>query len=303
MKEFYNIRELELKYHTELFLNLIEKYRTDFSLFYDISCDKISHFFWKEKIQNTKYSDLITSIYLLIDKFIGKVLKYASKNKIHVLIVSDHGFKGITGSYTQKNIITLKITNLLKTLNLDKDVFGSHFDILAIFRIKPGSSISFSDFKEKLNSIKYLGETFFDIEEFEKWLIVKAKNPNLNNQDLIADLSDGSIIRIDSIFNFNTLVTGSHSDKNGVFIIYGPNIKTGKKLKEIKSYDIAPTILSLMNLPIPSNTDGRVLKEIFKKQPDIMYYDEKDHTKKEEKGLSKDEEDIIKERLRSLGYL
>jgi len=125
----------------------------------------------------------------------------------------------------------------------------------------------------------------------------------LNNQDLNADLSDGSRIGIESIFNFNTLVTGSHSEENGVFIIYGPNIKTGKKLKEIKSYDITPTILSLMNLPIPSNTDGRVLKELFKEQPDIMYYDEKDQTKKEEKALSKDEEDVIKDRFRALGYL
>ena len=58
-----------------------------------------------------------------------------------------------------------------------------------------------------------------------------------------------------------------------------------------------------MNLPIPSNIDGRILKEIFKEQPDIIYYDEKNQTKKEEKALSKDEEDVIKERLRSLGYL
>ncbi len=138
----------------------------------------------------------------------------------------------------------------------------------------------------------------------DNWLIVKIKESYLNSQDLILDLSDGREIRIGSIFNFNTIVTGSHSEENGVFIIYGPNINPGEKLKEVKPYDITPTIFSLMNVPVSSKTDGRVLKEIFKEQPLVKYYNEKDWLKKnKKKALSKDEEDIIKERLRSLGYL
>jgi predicted AlkP superfamily phosphohydrolase/phosphomutase len=56
--------------------------------------------------------------------------------------------------------------------------------------------------------------------------------------------------------------TGSHR-VNGIFLAYGPEIKKGR-IKGANILDIAPTILHLLNVPIPENIDGRILKEIFK---------------------------------------
>lgn len=56
--------------------------------------------------------------------------------------------------------------------------------------------------------------------------------------------------------------TGSHR-LNGIFLAYGPDIKKGFEAKDLKIYDIAPTILHMFGLPIPKDMDGRVLKEIF----------------------------------------
>lgn len=57
---------------------------------------------------------------------------------------------------------------------------------------------------------------------------------------------------------------GSTHDRYGIFIAYGEDIKTGNL--DAKIYDIAPTIHHIFNLPIPSDMDGRVLKEIFKEE-------------------------------------
>lgn len=63
--------------------------------------------------------------------------------------------------------------------------------------------------------------------------------------------------------------TGYH-DLYGVFMALGPDIKsTGTELKNLKIYDLAPTILHMFDLPIPADIDGRVLKEIFREDSDV----------------------------------
>ena len=56
---------------------------------------------------------------------------------------------------------------------------------------------------------------------------------------------------------------------NGIFLAYGPDITNGSYVEGAKIYDIAPTILHMFGLPIPSDLDGRVLKRIFKKDSEF----------------------------------
>ena len=61
------------------------------------------------------------------------------------------------------------------------------------------------------------------------------------------------------------LRTGEHRPE-GIFAAYGPDIKENIELHNlIQTWDIAPTILHLLGMPIPAYMDGRVLKEIFRK--------------------------------------
>ena len=70
-------------------------------------------------------------------------------------------------------------------------------------------------------------------------------------------------IRTNNLWVFElTHRTGTHKT-HGIFIAYGPDIRKGYKIKDIKIYDIAPTILHIFGLPIPNDMDGRVLMEIF----------------------------------------
>jgi arylsulfatase A-like enzyme len=51
--------------------------------------------------------------------------------------------------------------------------------------------------------------------------------------------------------------------RQGVFMAYGPDIKR-ERLSDLKIYDITPTILHMLGVPVPGDVDGRVLTEIFK---------------------------------------
>jgi predicted AlkP superfamily phosphohydrolase/phosphomutase len=60
-----------------------------------------------------------------------------------------------------------------------------------------------------------------------------------------------------------TANTGIHRPE-GIFMSYGPDVRAHRLGVAPTVWDIAPTILHMMNLPIPSYMDGAVMKEIFK---------------------------------------
>jgi len=61
-----------------------------------------------------------------------------------------------------------------------------------------------------------------------------------------------------------TAISATHT-RQGVFMAFGTDIKKeGLRLVGLKIYDIAPTILHILGLPVPKDMDGRVVSEIFK---------------------------------------
>jgi predicted AlkP superfamily phosphohydrolase/phosphomutase len=55
---------------------------------------------------------------------------------------------------------------------------------------------------------------------------------------------------------------GTHQ-KDGVFYAYGNGIKQGFRASNAELYDVVPTILHCMGLPLPDQFDGCVLEELF----------------------------------------
>lgn len=99
--------------------------------------------------------------------------------------------------------------------------------------------------------------------------------------------------------------TGIHVG-GGMVILYGAGVKGGVELKGVKIFDIAPTILSLFGLKVPSDMDGKVLAKALTKSGTKGSKRKKpkstSKTKKDSE-LSEKEEEKIKDRLRSLGYI
>ena len=60
-----------------------------------------------------------------------------------------------------------------------------------------------------------------------------------------------------------TANTGIHRPE-GIFMSYGPDVRAHRLGAAPTVWDIAPTILHMLNLPIPSYMDGAVMKEIFR---------------------------------------
>jgi len=104
-------------------------------------------------------------------------------------------------------------------------------------------------------------------------------------------------------------VMGKHR-RNGIFVAKGPFVQCGREIGNLSVYDVAPTILFMMDVPIPNYVDGRVLKEIFtdeyRRSRKIVH---ESCIQEDRNGCLRDnvytneDRDKIVEKLKGLGYL
>ncbi len=97
-------------------------------------------------------------------------------------------------------------------------------------------------------------------------------------------------------------VSSSHR-MNGIFIASGPGIRAGNTLEHARLTDLAPTILHLLGLPVPSDMDGHALTEIMDDARAVEFGGSAVQSNREIGGYSDDEEQQVIERLKDLGYI
>lgn len=96
--------------------------------------------------------------------------------------------------------------------------------------------------------------------------------------------------------------SGFHT-MDGILAMKGPNIVRGPVLSDASIIDVAPTILALLGLPVPEDMDGQAL-QVFDRDLRLRYESEK-HKRKlvEQAPMSTEDEKMVEERLKNLGYL
>jgi predicted AlkP superfamily phosphohydrolase/phosphomutase len=95
--------------------------------------------------------------------------------------------------------------------------------------------------------------------------------------------------------------SGCHR-QDGLFVAMGPGIKRAETLSGARIVDLAPTILHLAGLAVPTQMDGRVLQGILE-NPLPIRYQESGGGVDTQTSLLREETDELEERLRGLGYL
>lgn len=99
--------------------------------------------------------------------------------------------------------------------------------------------------------------------------------------------------------------SGTHRGCGAIFYVLGPGIKNDHLIEGVRIIDLAPTILSLLGVPIPDDIDGKVLEEACQDKSGFSFIKEKKFSKPKESGLGKEvkTEEEVMDRLKSLGYI
>jgi len=86
-------------------------------------------------------------------------------------------------------------------------------------------------------------------------LILRPQEPS----DIFFGLADfGHRRTVDTVYRYS----GMHRDE-GMLIMNGPSVRQGGRIEGASIYDLAPTILHAMGLPIPSDMDGQILAQAY----------------------------------------
>ncbi len=101
-------------------------------------------------------------------------------------------------------------------------------------------------------------------------------------------------------------INGQHS-LDGILMATGRGIKRDYHLLSAHILDVTPTILYALDAPIPRDMDGKVLQDIFEESfledRPIRYGEPLGPSRAPEKDLTAEEQESMREKLRSLGYL
>ncbi len=312
--------------------HLLKNKAFDLFILYMGGIDIVSHYLWEYAFPEgfdasieeiNKYGGLINNYYIWCDKFIGRILKDAAFDL--VIIVSDHGFE----SKTKKDYhISIRLDYLLMLCGLDKinkhgktiilkntPPFGTFTKNVMIF-----GNLSSEEFyavrewaKETLKKIvvKETGDRpFADLQDTRSGFLVKAPELYRGKNSEYHVIIRGKECKIaDLLSKRENPRSGNHST-SAVIIVSGKNICRNKKINSATIYDITPTILYYLGLPVAKDMDGRVLFEAFEecylRKTPIQYittYETEDKKGKVEKPIRSPDEEMIKERMRSLGYI
>ncbi len=297
---------------TEFFTYLYKKYNPHFATFHIHLCDAFSHRYWKyyepEKFSNVdadavaRYRNVIPNSYIESDRTVGDFVSTAGPGAT-VIILSDHGSQAME---TLRESFKLKPDIFLGFLGIDKTVIPANIGFMTFLYFQDKElmkktsamieAMSFKDSGDKVFDVIY-EESMFGVRLAEKFWGV-AIDPARE-----IDAGELGCIEFSKLFSPHKMdVSGDHK-LEGVFIASGPGIKEGVKIQDSSIYDITPTSLAVMGLPVARDMHGRVIGEMFTSAPDIQYVDSYDSKAVADLDHEEIDVDKVTSRLKALGYL
>jgi arylsulfatase A-like enzyme len=97
---------------------------------------------------------------------------------------------------------------------------------------------------------------------------------------------------------------GAHHP-DGTLLTTGPSFREATGGTEHSIYDVAPTLLHLLGVPVPEHFDGRVMTDLLNDDAakDVRRQTVKSTHAETARTASPGDDEIVRRRLRSLGYL
>jgi type I phosphodiesterase/nucleotide pyrophosphatase len=80
---------------------------------------------------------------------------------------------------------------------------------------------------------------------------------------LMDKLEDGDLLAVVSDHGWRYDGTGHHGKPDGILALYGSEVRPGLSSGRLHVYDVAPTLLSYLGVPMSADMPGKVLEECF----------------------------------------
>ena len=280
----------------EVIKYLLKNKRWDLFMFVEIGVDRMHHAFWKffDKEHHlyqsgNKYENAIPDYYRFLDDRIGEILPLVD-NDTAVFVVSDHGVKSMKGAFCinewllKQGHLALRNKPTSKISFDDVDVdwsktrawgWGGYYAriFLNVEGREPQGTIKPDEYEAERNR---LTEELKSVTgpNGEKWQ-TKVFKPDEIFDEYNGDWPDLMVYfddlhwRAAGTMGYDTLYLPENDTgpddavhaENGMFIVHNPQKNYGGITVNASITDIAPTILSIMGMPIPHDMKGKDIQQ------------------------------------------
>ena len=293
--------------------------KCDFVFIVVMGTDRIHHLFYryfdeghKRYTYHDKYKDVLKDHYKFCDENMGEIFNLVDQNT-SIIVVSAHSVQRLDGRLNlnewliQEGYMKLKSRPKQLTPLMEADIdwsktraWATGFTGQLYLNVKGREQQGAVDPQDYDKTLDELIEKIIDItdEKGEKLDTKVYKRKEIHSgeyarfgPDLFicfdnSQWSTSELIGYDSIYSYDTPKGPDDAGHGpyGSFAMMGPGVPNTGEMSGADLLDIAPTVLHLMSLPIPTDMEGKVL------------------TKKEGVYLEEDRKEV-RERLSKLGYL
>ena len=263
----------------DFFSRLYRRYQPEFASFHTNHVAHYMHTYWKamqpdlfpqettdEEILN--YRGTIEHGYRSADELLNRMMGLMDSNTVMVVASSMGQKPFITSLKKGKRVGQLRslerLVNILgaegsvRALPTMSDQFNLYVDTAATREFVFGNlKAVYIDSPER---------PMFNIETIENSLTVTLKHYDETSEESRCVFphreKENSFRFGDLVYGTGMVKSGCH-DPRGMMMLYGQGIRPGVRIGECTNLDIAPTLLTLLGLPVPEEMKGRVLREAF----------------------------------------
>lgn len=303
LKDAVKVEFNELKRISDYYQYLEKEFNPDVSVIGIFGPDHLQHVLWKysmpdgfEVSQNdiSVYGNIIPEYYIKFDEFI--LSKIIADEKNTIFLISDHDFRSET---PPTKLYLLFLDRLLENGGLLKYKDDGNIDFsetiaytqfggihLHKYCYSDGTCKSDSEIRKVYANENYENSfediiTFFDniiVPKSDNFFILEPHysennikvSVNITEFEIISEEIEKIDVKIwNKTYPFEDFFhiyehSGEHYD-NGLILVYGNDIKKDYEIKNATLLDITPTILYSLNISVPKDLDGKVLKDVFNK--------------------------------------
>ncbi len=260
----------------------------------EIGVDRLHHAFWKfadpahpKYLPGNRYESVIRDYYRYLDNAIGDLLTLLDDDTL-VLVVSDHGAKAMKGAFCvnewliREGYLTLR-SRPAAVVPLEKaDIdwsrtrawgWGGYYARI-FFNVwgRESEGIVAPDEVDALRD--ELSDRLTAILDSDgRPMATRVLRPETLYRELRGDPPDLMVYfddlswRSAGTIGYDTLYLSENDtgpddavhDYDGIFILYDPRSPVRRELGTVDILDVAPTLLSLMGLPVPADMEGTPL--------------------------------------------
>ncbi|HEB12582.1 MAG TPA: hypothetical protein ENI11_02785 [Actinobacteria bacterium] len=277
----------------ELAKHLAANEKWDFFMMVEMGPDRMHHGFWRYFDKEHRLYEpghplehAIRDYYVFMDKLVGELLAEVG-DETYVMIVSDHGVKGMSGGICvndwliDNGFLTLK-EKPMGQIPLQADMIdwsktvawgeGGYYGriFMNVDGREPKGIVPRADYDKVRGQLREAFEAIADDKGvnigtralFGEDIYKVARNVAPDLFVYFGDLNWRSVGKVGNesihVFANDTGPDDANHDYQGIFIL-SDNSGQSVKRDDLKIYDVAPTILSLLDLKVPADMIGRAV--------------------------------------------